>query len=172
MRRTLPPLNAARAFESAARNNSFTGAAEELRVSQGAVSRHVGCLEQWLQVKLFTRVHRGVELTPQGKAFYNVTKSALDLLESGAAQLKDAMPALTDGVNKLVDGAKALADGLITFDADGVSKLTSAINEDLDPLLARAQLLIEAAQSYNNYSGLAEGMDGAVRFIYRTDAIE
>ena len=99
-------------------------------------------------------------------------KAGADTLQSGAAQLKDAMPALTDGVNKLVDGAKALADGLITFDADGVSKLTSAINEDLDPLLARAQLLIEAAQSYNNYSGLAEGMDGVVRFIYRTDAIE
>ena len=99
-------------------------------------------------------------------------KAGADTLQSGAAQLKDAMPALTDGVNKLVDGAKALADGLITFDADGVFKLTSAINEDLDPLLARAQLLIEAAQSYNNYSGLAEGMDGAVRFIYRTDAIE
>ena len=99
-------------------------------------------------------------------------KAGADTLQSGAAQLKDAMPALTDGVNKLVDGAKALADGLTTFDADGVSKLTSAINEDLDPLLARAQLLIEAAQSYNNYSGLAEGMDGAVRFIYRTDAIE
>lgn len=99
-------------------------------------------------------------------------KAGADTLQAGAAQLKDAMPALTDGVNKLVDGAKALADGLTTFDADGVSKLTSAINEDLDPLLARAQLLIEAAQSYNNYSGLAEGMDGAVRFIYRTDAIE
>ena len=99
-------------------------------------------------------------------------KTGADTLQSGAAQLKDAMPALTDGVNKLVDGAKALADGLTTFDADGVSKLTGAINEDLDPLLARAQLLIEAAQSYNNYSGLAEGMDGAVRFIYRTDAIE
>lgn len=88
MRRTLPPLNAARAFEAAARNSSFTGAAAELRVSQGAVSRHIGCLEQWLRVKLFTRVHRGVQLTPQGATFYNVTKSALDLLESGAAQLK------------------------------------------------------------------------------------
>lgn len=99
-------------------------------------------------------------------------KAGADTLQAGATQLKDAMPALTDGVNKLVDGAKALADGLTTFDADGVSKLTNAINEDLDPLLARAQLLIEAAQSYNNYSGLAEGMDGAVRFIYRTDAIE
>jgi LysR family glycine cleavage system transcriptional activator len=88
MRRTLPPLNSVRAFEASARNSSFTLAAAELRVSQGAVSRHIACLEQWLQVKLFTRVHRGVELTPQGRLFFNVAKSTLDLLESGAAQLK------------------------------------------------------------------------------------
>ncbi len=88
MRRTLPPLNAVRAFEASARNGSFTRAAEELRVSQGAVSRHIACLEKWLQVKLFTRIHRGIELTPQGSAFFNVSKSTLDLLESGAAQLK------------------------------------------------------------------------------------
>ena len=62
MRRTLPPLNSVRAFEASARNSSFTLAAAELRVSQGAVSRHIACLEQWLQVKLFARVHRGVEL--------------------------------------------------------------------------------------------------------------
>jgi LysR family glycine cleavage system transcriptional activator len=88
MRRTLPPLNSVRAFEASARNCSFTLAAAELRVSQGAVSRHIARLEQWLQVKLFTRVHRGVELTPQGRAFFNVAKSTLDLLESGATQLK------------------------------------------------------------------------------------
>jgi LysR family glycine cleavage system transcriptional activator len=88
MRRTLPPLNAVRAFEASARNLSFTRAAAELCVSQGAISRHIACLEQWLQVKLFTRVHRGVELTPQGRVFFNVAKSTLDLLESGAAQLK------------------------------------------------------------------------------------
>ncbi len=88
MRRQLPPLNAVRAFESAARNGGFTRAADALCVSQGAVSRHIACLEQWLQVKLFARIHRGVELTPQGSAFFNVAKSTLDLLESGAAQLK------------------------------------------------------------------------------------
>jgi LysR family transcriptional regulator, glycine cleavage system transcriptional activator len=88
MRRKLPPLNAVRAFEASARNGGFTRAAEELSVSQGAISRHIGCLEDWLQVKLFTRVHRGVELTPQGKAFFAVSKSTLDLLESGAAQLR------------------------------------------------------------------------------------
>jgi LysR family transcriptional regulator, glycine cleavage system transcriptional activator len=88
MRRKLPPLNAVRAFEASARNAGFTRAAEELRVSQGAVSRHIGCLEQWLQVKLFTRVHRGIELTPQGRVFFNVVRGALDLLESGTEQLR------------------------------------------------------------------------------------
>lgn len=90
MRRELPPLNAMRAFEASARNASFTRAASELFVSQGAVSRHIACLEQWLQVKLFTRVHRGIELTPQGRAFFQIARSALDLIESGAGQLKQS----------------------------------------------------------------------------------
>ncbi|MDQ2083160.1 transcriptional regulator GcvA [Xanthobacteraceae bacterium Astr-EGSB] len=88
MHRDLPPLNAVRAFEASARNESFTRAAGELLVSQGAVSRHIATLEQWLQVRLFTRVHRGIELTPQGRAFFQIVKSALDLIESGAGQLK------------------------------------------------------------------------------------
>jgi LysR family transcriptional regulator, glycine cleavage system transcriptional activator len=86
--RDLPPLNAVRAFEASARNSSFTRAASELLVSQGAVSRHIATLEDWLQVRLFTRVHRGIELTPQGRAFFQIAKSALDLIESGAGQLK------------------------------------------------------------------------------------
>jgi len=88
MSRQLPPLNAVRAFEAAARNVSFTGAAKELRVSQGAVSRHIACLEQWLGVKLFLRVHRGIELTPQGSTYYRFAKSALDQIESGSRQLR------------------------------------------------------------------------------------
>ena len=91
----LPPLNAVRAFEAAARNGGFTRAAEELRVSQGAISRHIFCLEQWLQVKFFTRVHRGVELTPQGTAFFNVARSAMDLLESAGRAISSAAPTRT-----------------------------------------------------------------------------
>ncbi len=88
MSRQLPPLNAVRAFESAARNASFTSAARELRVSQGAVSRHIAGLEQWLGVKLFLRIHRGVELTPQGSTYYRFAKGALDQIESGSRHLK------------------------------------------------------------------------------------
>jgi LysR family glycine cleavage system transcriptional activator len=88
MSRRLPPLNAVRAFEASARSASFTSAAEELCVSQGAVSRHVACLEAWLDVKLFRRVHRGIELTAQGSTYFRLVKSALDQIEAGARQLK------------------------------------------------------------------------------------
>ncbi len=93
-------------------------------------------------------------------------------LQSGTAQLKDAMPALTEGASSLVDGAKALVDGLTEFDDEAVSKLTDAIGDEIEPLIANVKTLIKAAQSYSNYSGLADGMDGAVRFIFRTDAIK
>ena len=63
MLRRLPPLNAVRAFEAVARNGSVTRAARELSVTQGAVSRHVGTLEEWLGAKLFVRTQRGVTLT-------------------------------------------------------------------------------------------------------------
>ena len=90
MARRLPPLNAVRAFEASARSASFTSAAQELCVSQGAVSRHVACLEEWLNVKLFRRVHRGIELTAQGSTYFRQVKSALDQIEAGARQLKQS----------------------------------------------------------------------------------
>lgn len=88
MLRQLPPLNALRAFESAARNSSFTHAATELCVSQGAISRHVATLEQWLDVKLFIRMNRGIELTRQGRMYFESVKSALDEIELTTRQLK------------------------------------------------------------------------------------
>ena len=90
MSRRLPPLNAVRAFEACARNTSFTAAADELCVSQGAVSRHIASLESWLDVKLFRRVHRGIELTPQGSTYFRIVKSALDQIEAGAQQLRQS----------------------------------------------------------------------------------
>jgi LysR family glycine cleavage system transcriptional activator len=68
-RRTLPPLNWLRAFESAARHLSFTGAAEELGVSQAAVSQQVRQLEDLLGTPLFKRLARGIALTDAGLAY-------------------------------------------------------------------------------------------------------
>jgi len=65
----LPPLNALRAFEAAARHCSFARAADELCVTPGAISRHVLKLEAYLGTKLFSRGHAQVEVTPSGKAY-------------------------------------------------------------------------------------------------------
>lgn len=62
----LPPLNALRAFEAAARHGGFIAAAEELHVTRGAISRHVKLLEAHLGVQLFLRHARGVTLSPAG----------------------------------------------------------------------------------------------------------
>jgi LysR family glycine cleavage system transcriptional activator len=64
---TLPPLNAIRAFEAAARNRSFSRAANELHVTQGAISRHIKILEESLNCQLFLRHPQGVELTDAGE---------------------------------------------------------------------------------------------------------
>ncbi|WP_460452308.1 transcriptional regulator GcvA [Alsobacter sp. SYSU BS001988] len=83
MARTLPPLNALRAFEATVRHGSLTRAADELSVTQGAVSRHVSQLEAWLDVKLLVRLRRGVEATPQGVAYAVAVRDAFDQLEAG-----------------------------------------------------------------------------------------
>lgn len=88
MTRRLPPLNAVRAFEAAARCGNFTRAAQELFVTQGAVSRHVATLEDWLKVRLFERGRHGIQLTPPGQAYYATVRAALEQLEHGTRQLQ------------------------------------------------------------------------------------
>ncbi len=83
MPRRLPPLNACRVFEAAARLSSFTRAAEELHVTQTAVSHQVKLLEQWLGTRLFQRHNNQVSLTAQGKALQPVLWDALERLAHG-----------------------------------------------------------------------------------------
>ena len=66
----------------------------------------------------------------------------------------------------------ALKDGLTTFDTEGIDKLDELVNVDLEALLSRVRCLIRAAQDDQQYSGMAENTEGAVRYIWRTDAIE
>ena len=68
MANRLPPLNALRAFEASARQLSFTRAAEELFVTQAAISHQIKALEENLGIKLFMRKNRALLLTEEGKA--------------------------------------------------------------------------------------------------------
>ena len=88
--RDLPPLAAIRVFEAAARHLSFTRAAEELGMTQAAVSYQIKVLEERLGTPLFLRLARAVALTPTGRLLAPATSEALDLLATTfAAARKD-----------------------------------------------------------------------------------
>src|SRR3981189_1288462 len=87
MPRRLPALNALKAFEAAARHESFTRAAEELCVTQGAVSHQVKALEQELGVKLFNRERQRLVITQAGRDYLAVIRDAFDRIALGTARL-------------------------------------------------------------------------------------
>lgn len=87
MRRRLPSLNALRSFESSARHESFTKAAAELSVTQGAVSQQVKALEDELGVKLFRREHQRLAITEAGRDYLGVVRDAFDRLSMGTERL-------------------------------------------------------------------------------------
>jgi len=81
MRRKLPSMQALGCFEAAARHQSFTRAAQELSLTQGAVSRQVAALEEFVGVPLFTRTQHGMALTPAGIDYARQVSSRLEALE-------------------------------------------------------------------------------------------
>jgi LysR family transcriptional regulator, glycine cleavage system transcriptional activator len=87
MLRRLPPLNALKAFEAAARSQSFTRAAEELNVTHGAVSHQVKALEATLGIRLFNRERQRLVITDAGREYLAVVRDALDRIAVGTQHL-------------------------------------------------------------------------------------
>jgi LysR family transcriptional regulator, glycine cleavage system transcriptional activator len=87
MLRRLPSLNALKAFEAAARHESFTRAADELCVTQGAVSHQVKALETEIGVKLFNRERQRLVITGAGREYLAVVRDALDRIAVGTDRL-------------------------------------------------------------------------------------
>lgn len=88
MARRLPNLNALKAFEAAARHLSFTQAASELNVTQGAISHQVQALEESLGVLLFRRMNRRLALTDAGRAYLPALSEAFDRIAGATLRLK------------------------------------------------------------------------------------
>ena len=106
-------------------------------------------------------------------------KDGADSLSAGAAQLYDGIltmhngaPALIDGVTQLRDGAMELSGGLREFDQKGVQKLADAFDGDLGRLMDRVDALRAVSEGYASFSGISPDMDGQVKFVWRTGAVE
>lgn len=93
-------------------------------------------------------------------------------LKGGVNTLADGSDALIDGVGQLKDGALALKDGMATFDEEGISKLTSLDTTEVQELIDRLKATAEVAANYNSFSGIADNMDGNVKFIYKLAEIK
>lgn len=106
-------------------------------------------------------------------------KAGADSLSTGAGNLYNGIltmsssaPALIDGVTRLRDGAMELSDGLKEFDEQGVQKLVDAFDGDLSGLMDRADAVKAVSERYNSFSGISPDMDGQVKFVWRTEAVE
>lgn len=87
MRRFCPSLTDLQAFEVAARHSSFTRAAQELCVTQGAVSKQVKHLEEFVGVELFLRIRQGLVLTEAGRSYLKQVQAGLSQIEAATVEL-------------------------------------------------------------------------------------
>jgi putative membrane protein len=99
-------------------------------------------------------------------------KNGAEELYTGLGALQEGSGALIDGVAQLKDGALQLSDGLKEFNEKGVQKLIDAVDGDLDGLLTRIRATADVSKDYKSFAGISDEMDGSVKFIYKTGAVE
>ncbi|APX12644.1 LysR family transcriptional regulator [Tateyamaria omphalii] len=149
MSRTLPPLNALRAFEAAARHESFTRAAEELGVSHSAISRHVRGLEARLGVQLFRDASRGVALTAEGGHYLQRITPAFDVIGEATEGLADTPAGRVVVNSEPVFASKIVIPLLAKFQRDlpGIELRLVGSNELADLDRYEADLAIRYAKT-------------------------
>lgn len=143
-RTRLPPLNALRAFEAAARHLNFRLAAEEMGVTHGAVAQHVRGLEAALDVKLFNRLTRGIALTDVGRSYAGHLRRAFEIVTEATAALRPEPSQLVISVTPTF-ASKWLIPRLQSF-------------TDLHPDI---ELRIVATESLSNFQ--SDGVEIAIR---------
>lgn len=90
---------------------------------------------------------------------------------NGALELAKGSAQIADGTGALSDGAVQLADGMAQLNEEGIQKLADVIKEEAEPLLEHMDEISQAAEAYKSYSGIAEHMDGTVKFLIKTEGI-
>jgi len=155
MRQRLPPLNALKAFEAAARHESFTRAAEELFVTQGAVSHQVKALESELGLKLFKRERQRLVLTEAGRDYLGVVRDALDRIALGTERLLQRQSAGALTVSTSPDfAAKWLVHRLGNF-AEAHSEIDLRVSATLHHVdFAREEVDMAVRHGDGNWPGL------------------
>ncbi|MCI8376836.1 MAG: hypothetical protein HFI29_15635 [Lachnospiraceae bacterium] len=93
-------------------------------------------------------------------------------LQDGGQELRDGVEELRDGVVELRDGSEELKDGTIEFNEEGIQKLVDMLDGDLQEFSDRFEGVKSAAKAYRSFAGISDGVDGSVRFVYKTAGVE
>ena len=142
----LPPLSALRAFEAAGRRLSFTAAAEDLFVTQAAISHQIRALEEFLGASLFLRRHRQLALTDAGKRYFEEIATAFDAVRHATRRITEEAGAQTIRISALSSfTTKWLIPRLHRFQAR---------HPDINPMIGTTQRPVDLQ---------GEGVDVAIR---------
>jgi LysR family transcriptional regulator, glycine cleavage system transcriptional activator len=155
MPRRLPPLNALKSFEAAARHENFTLAAEELYVTQAAVSQQVKALEAEFGLKLFNRERQRLKITEAGRDYLMVVREAFDRIAAGTERLMQRQSAGTLTVSISPDfAAKWLVHRFTRFSEayPGIDLRVSATMHQVD--FAREDIDLAVRHGDGNWPGL------------------
>lgn len=148
MNRSLPSLKALRTFEAVSRHGSFTNAADELNVTQSAVSRMIKALEEHLDLQLFERAGRQIRLTEDGSYYSEKIAKAMDMIEIASRELVDTKA-----------GRGTLSVGMLpTF---GTKWLLPRLNAFLQ---LHPELTLDIRSSDGELDFAQERLDVAIRF--------
>ncbi len=157
---------------------TLTGGAAQLQQGVGSLKNGADALKTGTE-KLY---QGGVDLKNGAKELYDGTEELRDgaeelkdgtqELKDGTVELKDGVVDLVDGVDELKDGTKELLDGVYEYNDDGIQKLYDMVNVDLQNLMDRVDAISDLSKSYQSFSGKSDGMEGSVKFIIETEAIE
>lgn len=101
----------------------------------------------------------------------NQLSEGADKLSKGANELNGATKEVSDGVDKLTDGSVDLREGIHKFKLEGTGKLQEEYNDSIKTVINRFQSLSDDADQYKSYSGIADGMDGTVKFVFQTAGV-
>ncbi len=155
----LPPLNALRTFEVAARHMSFKDTADELCITSTAVSHRIRALEEWLGVKLFNRLTRSLELTKEGEAYAPQIQEAFVILSDASNTLQKS----NEGGDLLISATMSFASNWLTPRLPSFYKRHEEFNvsveaSDLQINLARTNIDVAIRYGEGGYDDLHSQM--------------
>ena len=155
----------------------LAGACQEVasQAAQTAVISGAESAKQTIASQIEAIQESGYSLVTGAGALSKGTQTLADqipALTDGITALNDATTQIVDGVDQLTDGSHELADGMVEFDEEGISKIVNSYKGDIKPLTDRLQAMLDAGKEYQNFSGVAEGVNSSVKFIYKLDSVK